>query len=75
MNDTLKLVLTIAFLVVIAGVVWHFRDTDFGWVQQYIDAAKQKLSEAYTYVEKLYAEIKEWYDYILSWIEKVKVKS
>jgi hypothetical protein len=72
MNDTLKLVLTVAFLVVSAGVVWHFRDTDFGWVQQYIDSAKQKLTEAYTYVDKVYAEIKEWYAYILSWIEKVK---
>lgn len=71
MDDKFKLIMSVFVVVVLALLAWHFKDTDFSWVQQYIDAIKEKLNEAYAYLEKLYAQIKNWYDYILEVIKRI----
>jgi len=66
MSDTMKLVLTAALAVALAGVAYHFRDYNF---QPYIDAARAKLNELYEWVVSLYSYVKPWFDWVQGWFK------
>ncbi len=67
MNDTMKLVLTVAIAVALAGVAYHFRDYNF---QPYIDAFNAKVKEWYDYFTSLFTYVKPWFDWVQSWFNK-----
>lgn len=70
MSDKMKLILTVAVAVALAGAAYYFRDYNFSGYISAMESAKVKLQEFKEFIESLFTYVKPWYDWVQSWFSK-----